>query len=53
MAKQSKAKPITKGAEIGVRLRARATTLTRVQRRAARLRGMQLIRGHGGGMKPV
>jgi hypothetical protein len=47
----SKPEPMTKGAEIGARLRTRANAMTDAQREAARLRGMQLIYGHGGGDK--
>jgi len=35
--------PMTNGAEIGARLRARANTLTGAQREAARLRGAHLL----------
>ena len=47
----SKQKPMTKGTEIGARLRARANKLSDSAREAARLRGMQLIYGNGGGDK--
>jgi len=49
--KTSKPEPPTKGTEIGARLRSRANKLTDAQREAARLRGMQLIYGNGGGDK--
>ncbi len=47
----TKPEPMTKGTEIGARLRARANKLSDSAREAARLRGMQLIYGNGSGDK--
>ena len=41
--------PITKGAQMGTRLRQRTNTMTDAAREAARQRGMQLIYGNAGG----